>query len=693
MSVRKRADEFESTGGQTASHILIYFLVFISMTIFVALLFRNSGVYPVVADEDNYNKFSRLVPLADAEVPSFIYFGIYRSTNLCGDGFLSCVRLFNAAFFVAAAPFIYLTARLVCAGPLALLVALLALLGPVNSYTAYFMPEASYFFFFWLATWFALRQNRASGLLAWCIGGVLLSLSALIKPHALLIIPGFAVYIFMLGRRKNSGWMLAALGNGVAFVGSALIGKFAVSYLIAGKAGLTFFGSLYGGLAARATTAVEYVHLAALSAKSLAGHLLGICLLFGMPVALGLYTSAFSLCDDELTPQRKLSLFTLLVFGNLVAVTAIFTASLANMLGTEEIVRLHARYYDFAFPLLYMIAGSQLAPYSMRGGRVWRMLWALPVGGVALYAVYTQLVPFLPNFVDSPEFRGFIANPKIYYLLSALSLLSLALWAFTARLGAGVFTYFFLPLAVLLTNLDVNRELRLRLIASPYENGAIFAHEYLSQDDRKRLVIAGSHTGELHLASVLLDTLQVVLLPVAENAAFDLSQMPPGKEWLLLVGDHPLSEDIACQIRGNGFVLARLGSTDTVDFRKSVWPCVVSRIQGLYPAEPGWGTWSASDVVTLEFVRPLPQHFKLHLIAHAYASIIGQEVVARVGDSAIRFTLAASNEEKILEFNNPKRSKVITFDIPLPVSLKERRASGDERRLGVGFVVLRIQPE
>lgn len=108
-------------------------------------------------------------------------------------------------------------------------------------------------------------------------------------------------------------------------------------------------------------------------------------------------------------------------------------------------------------------------------------------------------------------------------------------------------------------------------------------------------------------------------------------------------------------------------------------------------SEP-WGTWSASDVVTLEFSEPLPGKFTVHLVAHAFGPNVGKEFVAHAGDSAIRFTLAASPEERVLEFSNPKRSKIIKIDVPSPCSPKELGLSADARRLGIGFAELGIEP-
>jgi phosphoglycerol transferase len=671
------------------------FLFIAAIAIFAALLFRNSGLYPVVADEAIYSKASRLQPLADSPFPEYIYLGIYRLTNFCGDGFYDCARILNAMFFVAATPFIYLTARKVCTKSAASIIALLTLLGPINSYTAYFMPEAPYFFSFWLLTWFVLRLENSSSLSSWCFAGILLGFCALIKPHALLIMPGLVAYILFISRKKEGAWMLQALCNAGVFIAFSFIFKFLISYLFARKAGITIFGPTYTSIAnyTLSSRLQQFVQLSALSIESLRGHLLGICLMFGLPAAFGIYASVNSVVSkSEIRIDHKMSFFTLVILANLILVTSVFTASVVvNLGGSGEIVRLHLRYYDFAFPLLLVIAASQLSPESTDAIRKWKAVIAFPIGASLLYAAHTHLSPFAPNSVDSPEIRGLISNWTVFYLLSALSFSCLALWVYAAQMGAKVFVYLFLPLAVAFSTYDINQELRRALVPDGYEKAAIFAKQFLSQEDRSKLEIVGSLPGALFLSLFLLDNPNTASELILTGADYDPSKLPLGKEWVLVIGDHSLPEDSSCQIPANGFTLVHAIDTNIIDFRKSAWPCIISRTQGLSSVEP-WGTWSSSDVVTLEFSRPLPEHFNLHLVAHAFSTLVGKEFMAHVGDSVVKFILDASNEEKVLEFNNPKRSKIIRIDIPSPVSPKGLGLSGDERRLGIGFVELRIEP-
>jgi phosphoglycerol transferase len=136
----------------------------------------------------------------------------------------------------------------------------------------------------------------------------------------------------------------------------------------------------------------------------------------------------------------------------------------------------------------------------------------------------------------------------------------------------------------------------------------------------------------------------------------------------------------------------RVTGAATIDFKKTAWPGIISKTRGLSGAEP-WGTWSTGAVVTLEFSAPLPKTFTVHLVATAFVPSIGKEIVAHVGDSTKKFTLKALPEERVLEFNNPEKSRTIKIDIPAPASPKELGMSSDPRSLGIGLVELRIVPQ
>jgi phosphoglycerol transferase len=664
-------------------------LIFAAIVVFIALLFRNNAIYPFIPDEYFYCKWSRLLPLEDAAVPDYLYLAIYRLTNIFGDEFLNSARILNALFFVAAMPFIYLIARQVSTRRTASIVALLAALGPINTYTAYYMPEALYFFSFWLLTWFILRLDNTFHLRSWCFAGILLGISSLIKPHALFLLPAIAVYILYVGRKKEGKWARQAIRNAIIFVAFAFAAKFSIGYLLAGKAGLTIFGPNYTPYASRAISNVKYYfELLSLSTESAKGHILAICLMFGMSIAFAIKASFDSvLSKEETRPGHRIAVYALLVLVSLIPVVVLFTAVV------PEPPRIHMRYYNFAFPLLLVTAAYQLSLERATNMLKRRAIVALPIGVAILYAVYTFLGPYTPNIDDCPEFFGFTYNWTVFYVLSGTSFLALALWVHSARAGAGIFIYLLMPLAVGFSTYYASQELRGRLAPDVFDRAGIFTKQFLSNvsnDELSRLVIVGSGPIRMYGSALYLDNPNITFETIPEGAAYDLSKLAVGKEWILVIGDHSLPENMCYQLQMNDFTLARPTCTTTVDFKKSSWPGVISSARGLSFAETS-GTLSSGDVVTLEFSKPLPEKFALYLVARAFGPNVGKEFVAHVGDSAIRFTLAASLEETVLEFNNPEKSKIIKIDVPSPCSPKELGLSHDTRKLGMTLMELRIE--
>ena len=310
----------------------------------------------------------------------------------------SSAQLLNALFFVAATPFIYLTARRVCTRGMASTVTLLALAGPINTYTAYYMPESLYYLSFWLLTWYLLQLDNSARSKAWSLAGVILGLSALIKPHALFLLPAIVGYVLYVSRKKEGKWALQAFRNASVLVVLTFLTKLLIGYLLAGKAGLTLFGTTYTSIASStASRSQHYLELLALSTQIIGGHALAICLMFGLAVAVVVnasWKSVFSKADTQ--PDQKLSVYALAVFVNLILVVGLFTASVANVGPYESTARLHMRYYNFALPLLLVIAASQVSLPSIGAGTKWRALIALPIGGAIIYAVCMRLRPLRP---------------------------------------------------------------------------------------------------------------------------------------------------------------------------------------------------------------------------------------------------------------------------------------------------------
>jgi phosphoglycerol transferase len=666
----------------TAGYWVLAAMVFV----FLVLLFRNSGLYPVVfADEWSYSKFSRLMPLGQAPIPSYLYLAVFQYTNSCKDGYLECARIINAVFFVGAIPFVYLTAKKLSSAKLAAFIALLCALAPVNTYTAYFMPEAMYFFLFWLLSWLALSYLDAS---AWRYGlltGAIVGLMSVVKVHAILLVPGFMLFIAYLylvtGESERVGKIAMALA---CFAVAAIAVRLALGYAFAGADGLSIVGTLYGGQADSAPDPRAYLRLIPPAAENLRGHLMALAILFGVPLA-----ALLSPGSGASTEKRLTIAYTVAVVVPLLVIVALFTAFVAGSGPYEKIDRLHMRYYSFAFPLFAMIAAAQLSAGTHKSAHQGSLLAALAVGAFLLYALSTLNSVTSLNFVDGPEIRGITHKRPVFYLFGLLGLVAIIMWAFNRKRGARLFLFVVMPLGVLAAGYSGSRELRQHLVKNAYDRAGIFAHQYLDADQRAGLAVIGSSPGELFRTLFHVDHPDTAMVGIAENASLDYSKIPAGKEWLLLIGDHELPSDGRYKISMDGFSLIRMTLGDTVEFRKASWPGVIDRVSGLSESE-SWGRWSNAKVVKLEFASPLPRRFELGLRAHAFGPNVGTSISIRVGRHRKSIRLAPSPQDVSLSFETDGGERSVMIEVPQPVSPKALGLGNDERTLGIGVARLRI---
>jgi phosphoglycerol transferase len=296
---------------------------------------------------------------------------------------------------------------------------------------------------------------------------------------------------------------------------------------------------------------------------------------------------------------------------------------------------------------------------------------------------------FTPSFVDSPELRGFTFNNRMFYCLGGLGVIAVFAWVFSRKLGAQLFVFLFLPLSILASSYFVNKELRQRLLTDVYDQAGIFAHQYLSPEEHSNLAIIASNPAGLFRSLFYIDNPAASIVEIPTGAPLEPSIIPPGKEWVLLIGDHEPLSNVRYQISNAGFSLIKVDGDDLVDFKRSSWPGTISRSSGLSIAE-SWGTWSNAREITLEFTGPLPKEFDLRLKAYAFGPNIDQPFLMSIGRDKQSFRLSSFPQDVSLFFQTDGDEKLIRIEVPAPISPMTLGLSGDERQLGIGLVELRI---
>ena len=653
------------------------------------LAWRNHGLMPYIfTDELSYSMFSRLLPLREASVPSYLYLWMFAATSACGTGFLECVRYGNEVLFVAAAPFLYLTACRVCSKSTALVLALVALAGPVNTYTSYFMPESAYFFGFSVLAWISLvpaPRWQHLGL----AGGMVIGVLSLVKVHALFLLPAQLVFVFAACYLQGDQWLRRGAGAAALTLLVMLAVRYALGYALAGNAGLQLLGSLYSSQAATKTG--RWASFIPTALANLKGHLMALALLGAFPLAL-LCQAALSPAVRRAQPRNVASLqvYTFLMLGASLGMTVLYTASLFG-----EGDRLHMRYYNFTFPLLFMVSAAAMRQEGTVRTRALPLL--LAAAGVAALAWSARHLgmEFRVLWGDGAEAAAMAATPCTLYTLAGAGIAVLALWTARPRLAAGLFMFGFLPLFALLTGLQTAIFQRQLGTPSAYDSAGMFARGYLPASEREQLAITGGPAAHLMRTKFHVDAANASLLHMDQGALLDTTLVPADRRWLLVVGQHALPDGLVALVSTPEFALVRLPDPSHELYRVNLGseqPAMdmVSATDGMSHAEP-WGRWSDGPALTLRFKQALPKKLVLVLVARAYGPNIGKPFVIRVGNQAQQFIAAQVEREFTLRFDTNGTETSFTIVVPQPSSPTAPNGEIlDPRKLGVGLSALRV---
>ena len=663
----------------------------------VLLVLRSSGIYPsVMGDEYTYSSMARVLPLSAASIPNYLYLSIYKSTLLCGAGFMGCTKLLNALFFVAAAPFIYLTARRYCSAGASVLIVAVSLLGPVNIYTAFFMPEALFFLTFWISVWYFLSRDVQAPACQWVIFGLIMGCSSLVKPHALFVVPAFCLCMLFFAYKGTDRWLATGVKNAAIFVVTMLLTKFAFSYLAAGQTGLTLFGNFYAStLQTNTSTLQRYLDILAAAPRIAEGHLLANALMFGLALTVVILGAIKALSNKVVPAQDRFAFCTLMLLLNLIAVVALFSASVAGSNAIETIFRIHMRYYDFMLPLLFIAVGSQIDTLQTAVHRYWKYVIGAVVMFVIVYATATRMQPFTLSFIDNPELRGYTLNEKAFIGLACLSLLSIALWWKSISTGARFFLFAYLPLSVAVSTVCANAGIIERTKPDAYDKAGLFVKSYLPPADLSKLLVVGES------APLILRTLFWVEdlnagpdLTYKPGIPYTAAQTPADRKWILAIGDVDFVKEDFDLLKLNGYTLARKKSHTyplLVDMRTPSLPDSVRKITGLSQAE-SWGTWSIGDKVAIDFAQPLPKAFELELKAKAFGPNEKQAFEVIIDDKSYPVEIGREITSRTIKLSNPNEVDNLVIKVPAPTSPEQLGMSADKRLLGIGLNQLTIRP-
>lgn len=697
-SVTAHASSVHPTAARTAAIRLprAHMLWFAAMLSVVAawLLQRSLGLSPAIfADEWFYSKMSRLMPLSEAILPSYLYLWIFSASSACGDSFLDCVRIGNVLLYVGAGPFIYGIARQVCGRWVSMLVVLLSLLAPASSYTAYFMPEATYYAGFAALSWVALtRGHWGQGRHALATGAVL-GLMSLVKVHALFLLPSLCLFLVYAAwaAQPRGGWLRAGLAAAAIAAATTFALRLGLGYLLAGENGVRLFGSFYS-VAANTAASRSLLDMLPPAFVNARGHLMALALLAALPLANLAHQLISGKARAEAGARRtSLHVYALLMLGGAAGLTIAYTASIAHI-GPDEVLRLHLRYYTFVLPLLYIIAAATIG--WQPAGPHTPFLWPIALALVAVLAIALAKLPaYSLNPIDSPEVAALDLKLWPGRVAVALNVLVLVLWALRSRLAAPLFLFVLLPMTIA-AGIHLTAGF-LAQLEQPWatDKAGKFAHAYVPAAERKSITVATHDIEKIMRVQFHIDDPDSGMLQLAPDAPIEPYQALIRNKWLLVVGRHALPSGLVPEVATEDYALVRLKPQHRPIGRALLSQPfdqgIIAATEGLSHAEP-WGRWSDARLVVLHLRQPLPQRATIILKAQAFADNTNLPFKMRVGSHDREFRLGGLPQEIGLPFITDGTQKTVVIEVPHPISPADLGTPNDTRKLGIGIAELEI---
>jgi phosphoglycerol transferase len=472
-------------------------------------------------------------------MPNDFYLWLFHSSRLFGDSSYQLAKILNSLFFAAAIFPIYGLSRRFLQHVPALLLSLLIIIGPLENYTAYFMPESCYFLGFWLFVFLFLSNLPHWSAIAGTWGGVALGMLTLIKPHALAVLGGanltliailFLPKAFDLKRRDTVRCLVIL--NGAWFTTVVML-----HVVLFGHRDLDIFG-YYWGMNAPIPDRFVFTKDVIIV---LLRHLAYLAPMFGLPIVATVLATLGWLPGEVSESQsrlRILTLFAIIVCGCLLVMTGAATAEF-GLGDSGALSRVHGRYYDFALPLfliaLYSLRCSEL-PDRARKLFFFGILASLVLVFVS-WQCFARLCSL--NLIDYPE-MAWVTRPhhfalSVFWPLAALVLVYYAIVGFKERTTYSIYLVFVLAGGNILT---ASAQQSLDAEAMPDRAGALI-RSLFDGEDRDVGLVVGSDPG---IVRRCLFGIQANPLVLEIPARTPIDQRSIGKEvkWVLALDDYDL---------------------------------------------------------------------------------------------------------------------------------------------------------
>ena len=508
----------------------------------LVLYFQILGTAPFVfSDEFSYSFQSRKNNFSDNSLPNYLFFSVYRHTNIFGNSFLEAARMFNILFFIFGLFLIYILAKEKVGKNYAIIISFLTFLGGNSTYTAYFMPESMYFALFWALIFTAMKESIPTKIKAVSTGS-LLGLMVLVKPHAAFLIPG--IILFLLLRKKSTHILSIVFLVSV----SLLVVRIGLGFYFAGVTSLSFSGSFYNQVV---ETSLQEKFFTSNFMKAffvnLSGHLFILSTIFGLGLLTVANKNKLRLVNLK-NGEYLFFIVTLLV--PLILISTMFSTLTLNFGPYESYFRINSRYYAFALPLLLIQFFSQKDENLQK-----------PTFIPSCVFLAFLLVPFIvgsfqnfqPVLTDNPELTFFVSSHLLAYVIVAASLLMLILYFRIPKKINKIYLLLYLPFVFALVFLNSMQALQVNRFQNPYDAAGITTKQLFSVNEFNQIQVVGESVSGAFNYLFRVDSLVPRWIEKSQGSLIRQVDIEKDKKVLILVGNYLVDFTYNFKIEKDGY--------------------------------------------------------------------------------------------------------------------------------------------
>ena len=494
----------------------------------------------IMGDEYVYSSAAKHLPFAEQYFSNYVFSSIMSLTNMCGTDFYVCTKSINSVSFALAIIFTFLIAIRFLPFGWSVFVASVTALSPIAIPVSYFMPEIMYFASMTGVVLVALWVSDKGKWQLWSLVGASLGFAALVKPHAIFMLPAFTIFALIVSYKLASGsWLAGFKSAGTTLLGFA-VSKFGLGFLFAGSEGLKLFGGYSSPVEAltqvvqnesptvsqeAGSQATGLELLLGVTFGHLALHLAVVLLIAGLPLLLSLRVLLSVVKKSEpVGPVSSLFILVGLITFSIISVVAVFEAYV-TVGGDDHSDRLIMRYYEFLIP--QFIVMGLLLPRFTDSKLAWRAVQGSLIIGASLFFSIFYPANFDQQYADSSTLPGLAANSGLFIGLAVVVSGAVLYWMFTPEEGNRMIGRFIIPVfLVVALVLSQNNLITINGTKAYFDEAGWKSREVLEGVPGDRIFVAGQTRTEVFTVKFWIDEPNIRDLLVVEGSNVPLDMLP-----------------------------------------------------------------------------------------------------------------------------------------------------------------------